>query len=389
MAAALPGQFGRFRVVAELGRGAMGVVYRAEDTTLDRVVAIKTIALGGTNRDERDQHEARFLQEARAAARISHPSIITIYEMGREGDTAFIAMELLEGVDLRELIRNASLKPSQALTIAASVAEGLAVAHAQGVVHRDVKPGNIMVLSDGRVKIMDFGIARLREPAVKTQTGLLLGSPQYMSPEQIVGQPFDHRADIFSLGLVLYEMLTGVRPFAGEDLGELTFKLANLAAAPPSHLARDLPPVVDLIVARALKKKPDERYATATEMAEDLWAAIPQVKAAEAASLERPLTSTAPTVPEGAPDLQVATTGPRPHAAREEPIELRPAPRFDSARALDRLAVLRAEDELARTRGGWTMPPRWRPRRKVSGARIAITVAYVVAAVAAVVLALG
>jgi serine/threonine-protein kinase len=389
MAPALPAQFGRFRVVAELGRGAMGVVYRAEDTTLDRVVAIKTIALGGASREERDQHEARFLQEARAAARISHPTIITIYEMGREGDTAFIAMELLEGMDLRELIRNASLKASQALTIAASVAEGLGVAHAQGVIHRDVKPGNIMLLADGRVKIMDFGIARLREPAVKTQTGLLLGSPQYMSPEQIVGQPFDHRADIFSLGLVLYEMLTGVRPFAGEDLGELTFKLANLAATPPSHIARDLPPVVDLIVARALKKKPDERYATATAMAADLWAAIPQVKAVETDSLERPHTSTAPTVPEGAPDLAVATTGPRPHAAREEPIELRASPRFDSSRALARLAVLRAEDELARTRGGWTMPPRWRPRRKVSSARIAIAVSYVVAVVAAVLLALG
>src|SRR6185312_14119515 len=123
-------------------------------------------------------------------------------------------------------------------------------AHAQGIVHRDVKPGNIMVLPDGRVKIMDFGIARPLEPTVKTQTGLLLGSPQYMSPEQIVGQPFDHRADIFSLGLVLYEMLTGSRPFAGEDLGELTFKVANLAATPPSHIVRSLPQVVDLIVAR-------------------------------------------------------------------------------------------------------------------------------------------
>ena len=385
----LPAQFGRFRVVAELGRGAMGVVYRAEDTTLDRVVAIKTIALGGASREERDQHEARFLQEARAAARVSHPTIITVYEMGREGDVAFIAMELLEGMDLRELIRNASLKPSQALTIAASAAEGLAVAHAQGVVHRDVKPGNIMVLPDGRVKIMDFGIARLREPAVKTQTGLLLGSPQYMSPEQIVGQPFDHRADIFSLGLVLYEMLTGVRPFAGDDLGDLTFKLANLAAAPPSHLVRDLPPVVDLIVARALKKRPDERYASASEMAEDLWAAIPAVKAAEKATLDRPMSSTAPTVPDGAPDLPVATTGPRPHAVREEPIELRASPRFDSARALARLAVLHAGDELARTRGGWTMPPHARPRRKVSAARVAIAVGYVVAAVAAALLALG
>jgi serine/threonine-protein kinase len=270
----LPERFGRFRVLAELGRGAMGVVYQAEDATLGRVVAIKTISLAGATGPERDQAEARFLQEARAAARVSHPSIVTIYETGREGDTEFIAMELIEGRDLRDLIRSGDLTSSQALAIAAAAAEGLASAHEQGVVHRDVKPGNIMVLADGRVKIMDFGIARLREPAVKTQTGLLLGSPQYMAPEQIVGRPFDHRADIFSLALVLYEMLTGTKAFVGEDLAELTFKLANVAAPPPSRYARALPPVVDLIVARALRKKPEERYATAAEMARDLRAAI-------------------------------------------------------------------------------------------------------------------
>ena len=187
MADALPERFGRFKVVDELGRGAMGVVYRAQDSALGRTVAIKTIALTGSPA-ERDVHEARFLQEARAAGSIGHPSIITIYDVGREGDTAFIAMELLEGRDLRELIREVSLTPTESVAIAASVAEGLAFAHERGVVHRDVKPGNIMVLPDGRVKIMDFGIARLHEPTVKTQTGVLLGSPQYMSPEQIVGQ---------------------------------------------------------------------------------------------------------------------------------------------------------------------------------------------------------
>ena len=380
-----PVQFGRFRVMGELGRGAMGVVYRAEDTMLGRIVAIKTIALAGSSGEERDQHEARFLQEARAAARISHPAVITIYEMGREGDVAFMAMELLEGVDLRALIRDASLAPSQALTIAATVAEGLACAHEQGIVHRDVKPGNIMVLPDGRVKIMDFGIARPLEPTVKTQTGLLLGSPQYMSPEQIVGQPFDHRADIFSLGLVLYEMLTGSRPFAGEDLGELTFKVANMPATPPSHIVRSLPAVVDLIVARALKKKPEERYASAADLARDLWAAIPEVKAAEAERLSRAESTTVPIG--GARD---ATQGDsRPLAAREETPELRPSPRFDSDKALARLPVMSAEGDLARDGTDGTPRPRNVLVRRVDPA-VALQVAvFAVAALAAAAIALG
>ncbi len=385
MAEALPARFGRFRVVGVLGHGAMGVVYRAEDTTLDRVVAIKTIALGGASREERDLHEARFLQEARAAARVSHPAIITVYEMGREGDVAFIAMELLEGVDLRELIRNASVLPSQALTIAACVADGLACAHEQGIVHRDVKPANIMVLPDGRVKIMDFGIARPHEPAVKTQTGLLLGSPQYMSPEQIVGRPFDHRADIFSLGLVLYEMLTGVKPFAGKDLSDITFKVANLAATPPSHVARDLPPVLDFIVARALKKNPEERYASAADFARDLRAAIPEVTAAEAARLERSELSA--TVPLQDPQSEAATDALSP-ASREDPMALRPSPRFDSAAALARLSVLSPETDLARSRGGWTVPPRRAPRRRLDAARAATAAAYLVAALVAIALVL-
>jgi serine/threonine-protein kinase len=380
-----PVRFGRFRVLGELGRGAMGVVYRAEDTTLGRVVAIKTIALAGTSGAERDQHEARFLQEARAAARISHPAVITIHEMGREGDVAFMAMELLEGADLRQLIRESRLAPSQALTIAATVAEGLACAHAQGIVHRDVKPGNIMVLPDGRVKIMDFGIARPMQPSVKTQTGLLLGSPQYMSPEQIVGQPFDHRADIFSLGLVLYEMLTGSRPFAGEDLGELTFKVANLAATPPSHIVRSLPPVVDLIVARALKKKPDERYADAMDLARDLWAAIPEVKAAEAARLARAESTTLPL----ADAAHEAAPSARTLATRDEGLELRPSPRFDCDAALARLPVAAADGELARDGTDGTPRPRNVLVRRIDPA-LALQVAVLIAtALAAAAIALG
>ena len=377
------GKLGRFRLLGELGRGAMGVVYRAEDTTLGRPVAIKTIALGGASAEERDLHEARFLQEGRAAGRISHPGIVTIYEMGREGDVAYMAMELLDGVDLRELIRGARLAPSQAVTIAASVAEALAHAHEQHVVHRDIKPGNIMVLGDGRVKIMDFGIARLQEASVRTQTGVLLGSPQYMAPEQIVGRPFDHRADVFSLGLVLYEMLTGARPFAGGDLSELAFKVANSAATPPSHVNPRLPAVLDFIVARALKKNPEERYGTAAELAADLRAALAEVQAAEAASLER---GDAPTVAIAQPDLNLAASAGR--ALRlDEPIALRASPRFDSSRCLARIGVLPAQADLAHTHAGWSVPPRPRPR--MDRARVAIVLLYAIALVIAANIAFG
>jgi eukaryotic-like serine/threonine-protein kinase len=382
MAAALPEKFGRFKVVDELGRGAMGVVYRAHDSALGRTVAIKTIALTG-NAEERDIHEARFLQEARAAGSIGHPAIITIYDVGREGDTAFIAMELLEGRDLRDLIRDVSLMPTRSVAIAAAVAEGLAYAHERGVVHRDIKPGNIMVLPDGRVKIMDFGIARLHEPTVKTQTGVLLGSPQYMSPEQIVGQPFDHRSDIFSLGLVLYEMLTGAKPFQGEDIPELMFKVANMPATPPSHIAPDLPPVIDYIVARALKKKADERYASAAEFAKDLREAAKEVAASEAAGLER---AEATTVPSAAPPAR-AEAGTTP-MARDEPLELRASPRFDSSEGFARLSILPGEADATSSRAGWTVPAR-RERRKIDPARAAVFVAYLIAFAVAVAIAMS
>jgi serine/threonine-protein kinase len=383
MSEPLPEKFAHFRVVSELGRGAMGVVYRAEDATLGRTVAIKTISLTGGTKQERDVHEARFLQEARAAGSMSHPSIITIYEMGREGDIAFIAMELLDGRELREMIRDVSLTPTLSVTIAAAVADGLAYAHERGIVHRDIKPGNIMVLADGRVKIMDFGIARHNEPTVKTQTGVLLGSPQYMSPEQIVGQPFDHRADIFSLGLVLYEMLTGVKPFAGDDIPELTFKVANMAAKPPSHIAPDLPAVIDFIVARALKKKPDERYQSAAEFARDLRAAMPEVVAAEAAEVER---AGARTVPAG-PDFGVAPTDANTMPLREEMVELRASPRFDSTEGLSRLAVMPGEAELSKSRAGWTGPIHRKPRR-IDRTRAIIIAAYGLAMIGAIAIVL-
>jgi len=184
-------QFGRYRVIAELGRGAMGVVYHAEDSSLGRSVAIKAILLS-SDAAERAEYEARFYQEAKAAGGLNHPNIITIHDIGREGDVAYMAMELLEGVDLRQLMKRDGLPLPLALELAAQVAEGLGFAHERDVVHRDIKPGNIMVVRGRQAKIMDFGIAKVRLSDLKTQTGSVLGTPKYMSPEQVGGVRTDH-----------------------------------------------------------------------------------------------------------------------------------------------------------------------------------------------------
>jgi len=266
-----PAQIGRYRIVGELGRGAMGVVYGAEDPMLSRKVAIKTILMSA-DPQERAEYEPRFYQEAKAAGSLNHPNIITIYDIGREGDMAFMAMELIEGVELRSLIINGQLTLPRALNIAAQVAEGIASAHERGVIHRDIKPGNVMVLRGDHAKIMDFGIARLRTSDVKTATGMLLGSPKYMSPEQIVGLALDHRSDIFSLGVVIYEMIVGVAPFNGPDLPALMHAITGAEPLPPSRADPRLPRMLDLIIAKALAKKVDDRYQDARELAADLRA---------------------------------------------------------------------------------------------------------------------
>ena len=382
--AAPPEQFGRYRILKELGRGAMGVVYLAEDSVLTRTVALKMIALTGSAA-ERDTAEARFRQEARAAGGISHPSIITIYDVGREGDAAFIAMELVEGRELRDLIRDGELTPSRAIEVAAQVAEALAYAHERGVVHRDIKPGNIMALADGRVKIMDFGIARLQEPTVKTQTGVLLGSPQYMSPEQISGQALDGRADVFSLGVVLYEMLTGVKPFDAADLTQVLFWVVNLPAKPPSERRPGLPPVVDFIIARALKKRAEERYATAAEFARDLRSAIAEVREAENAPRTTD-TDSARTVPFGVADAEPPSAEALP--AGERVLELRPSRRFDSTEGLARLAVLPADTSGTRSRGGWTVQLPAPRRRRLDRSTAILAATYGTAVLLAIAIVL-
>jgi serine/threonine protein kinase len=262
-------QLGRYRIQAELGRGAMGVVYKAHDPVLDRTVALKTIALDETEQD-REEYQARFFQEAKAAARLNHPSLITIYDFGEENALAYMAMELLNGSELSERMGQASIPVSEAVAIAEQVAEGLAFAHDSGVIHRDIKPSNVMLLPRGRVKIMDFGIARLKVSDIKTQLGMRLGTPKYMSPEQIGGSTLDHRTDIFSLGIVLYEMLTGVKLFKGDTLTQVMHNVANFEPPPPSRINPEVPPLLDLVVRRAMEKKPSARYASAWEMVDDL-----------------------------------------------------------------------------------------------------------------------
>jgi len=265
-----PAKLGRYEIIEELGRGAMGVVYRALDPVLDRVVAIKTINLE-LPKAERAEYEARFYQEARAAGRLNHPNIITIYDIGRTDRLAYMAMEFLEGEELRAVLTpGTSLPLNQALDICMQVADGLAYAHDNRVVHRDVKPSNIMVVRDGWVKIMDFGIARLHESEVKTMTGLIMGSPKYMSPEQVTGARPDARSDIFSLGVVLYEILTGASPFTGESIHSIMYQIIHFQPPPPSRINRQVPEMLDLIVTKALAKKLDERYANAKELANDL-----------------------------------------------------------------------------------------------------------------------
>lgn len=264
-------KLGRYEILSEIGQGAMGVVYKAVDPLIDRTVAIKTINLN-LSREELADFEERFNREAKSAGRLNHPNIVTIYDVGKADHVAFMAMEYLEGRELKEIIASGEvLKPDRVAEIIAQVADALAFAHDHGVVHRDIKPANIMVLRNGSVKITDFGIAKMASGS-RTQIGIILGSPKYMSPEQIAGKPVDGRSDIFSLGVVLYELLTGQSAFGGEDctLTTIMYRVLNEMPASPSDVNPSIPVAFNYIVARALAKAPENRYQSAREMANDL-----------------------------------------------------------------------------------------------------------------------
>ena len=261
---------GRYKIISEIGQGAMGVVYKAVDPIIDRTVAIKTINLN-LSKAELEEYEARFQQEIKAAGRLNHPNIVTIYDVGKTEQVAYMAMEFLEGQELKDLITSGNLPSAdQVVDIISQVADGLSFAHQQDIVHRDVKPSNIMVLKNNLAKITDFGIARLPNSAVKTMTGLILGSPRYMSPEQVIGKTIDARSDIFSLGVVLYEALTGVAPFDGDNVNAIMYATVNTTPPPPSAHNRSVPPMLDLIVAKAMAKLLEDRYQSIKELADDL-----------------------------------------------------------------------------------------------------------------------
>lgn len=265
-------RLGRYEVIGELGQGAMGIVYKAKDPLIDRIVAIKTINLG-LALDEKEEYEGRFYQEAKAAGRLSHPNIVTIYDVGKNGDVAYIAMEFLEGRELRDIMNDDGLlSVDQVLDIVAQVAQGLSYAHEHEIVHRDIKPSNVMVVRDGHVKITDFGIARMASSAVQTQTGMVLGSPKYMSPEQVMGRAIDQRSDIFSLGVMLYEMLTGQAPFNGDNVNAIMYQTLNAIPVTPNSLNPEVPEMINFIVAKALAKKVEDRYQSAKDFAVDLRA---------------------------------------------------------------------------------------------------------------------
>src|SRR6478609_3400344 len=261
---------GRYKIISEIGQGAMGVVYKAVDPIIDRTVAIKTINLN-LSRQELEEYEARFQQEIKAAGRLNHPNIVTIYDVGKTDQVAYMAMEFLEGAELKDMIASGNLPGvDQAVDIIAQVADGLSFAHQQDIVHRDVKPSNIMVLKNSLAKITDFGIARLPNSAVKTMTGLILGSPRYMSPEQVIGKTIDARSDIFSLGVVLYEALTNLAPFDGDNVNAIMYATVNTTPPPPSAHNRAVPAMLDLIVAKAMAKLLEDRYQSIKEFGDDL-----------------------------------------------------------------------------------------------------------------------
>jgi eukaryotic-like serine/threonine-protein kinase len=266
-----PWLLGRYEIVAELGKGAMGVVYRANDPMLNRMVAIKTINTEEAGHEGMAEYEARFYTEAKAAGGLNHPNIIIIYDIGKSGRLVYMAMEYIEGQELREMLVDGKPIPvAKAVDFAAQVGEGLAYAHQHQVVHRDIKPANIMITPDGRAKIADFGIARMRSSETRTQTGVILGSPKYISPEQVVGKRADHRSDIFSLGVILYECITGATPFNGEGLSALMYQITNHDPAQPSSSNPQVPVMLDYIIAKVLAKSPEARYQSAADFANDL-----------------------------------------------------------------------------------------------------------------------
>ena len=263
---------GRYELVEELGRGAMGIVYKGLDPKINRTVAIKTVHFDDVEEALLPEVKERFFREAQAAGGLNHPNILTIYDSGEEMDVAWIAMEFLSGKDLERFGTKGNLLPwSKVLEICAKVADALEYAHKHGVVHRDIKPANIMLLENGEVKVTDFGIARVVSSS-QTKTGVVMGSPSYMAPEQIAGKKVDGRSDLFSLGVVLYELFAGERPFQGDSIATIMFQITSSPPPPLANFVPRIPPIFQKLVEKALAKDPAQRFQTGEEVAKTLRA---------------------------------------------------------------------------------------------------------------------
>jgi serine/threonine protein kinase len=261
---------GRYEVEGKLGEGAMGVVYRARDRALGRVVALKMLSTELGLEEELNQ---RFQREAEAIGRLSHPNIVTVYDVGDSEGHLYMAMELLEGEDLRLLIeRDAEIALADRVRILRQICDGLAYAHSRGVVHRDIKPANILVTGTGRVKLLDFGLARIAERSTITRQGVILGTPDYMSPEQAQGRVLDGRSDIFSAGAVFYEFLTGEKPFQGKTLHAVLYQIISEEPEPLLTVVPETPVRLAAVVHQMLRKDPDHRYASMEDVSRELEA---------------------------------------------------------------------------------------------------------------------
>jgi serine/threonine protein kinase len=269
----LPAKLGKYEIREVLGRGAMSVVYRAYDPGIDRFVALKTLERRGLDADHGEDAVTRFLMEARAAGRLMHPNVVGVFELDQDGEVAFIAMELVEGIDLKTHIRERKgrLPLEQVRSILEQLLAALEYSHSQGVVHRDIKPANVFMMHDGSVKLGDFGIAKFAAGACSmTRAGTLLGTPNYMSPEHLGGAELDGRSDLFSVGVMLYELLTGTRPFTGDNIPTILNQILHHHPPPPTKLNPTLPVGLDPLASKALAKDPETRFQAAAELADAL-----------------------------------------------------------------------------------------------------------------------
>ncbi len=269
-------KLGRYDLVRVLGKGAMGIVYEGRDPNLDRRVAIKTVKVENLSEEAASEYEARFRTEARSAARLQHPNIVSVYDSDRDGDMAYLVMEYIQGDDLKHhLDKGVRYSLEQSLKMIRDLLSALNYAHTQGIVHRDIKPANLLIEPGGRVKLTDFGVARMQDSGDATRTqGNMVGTLKYMSPEQVQGQKIDSRADLFSVGIVLYQLLTDKRPFDGDNDFSIIHQIIGHTPAPPSSFNARLPSAIDAVVARALAKDREQRFATARDFSSALQSAI-------------------------------------------------------------------------------------------------------------------